>query len=141
MSEEREKVRCRDCELVQWRDYELCRRCGAVLPEPIVKIVEKVVEKVIVRHDARCLEELQQARQLLAAASERLAQPDTEAVTVLGQMQTTDADEFPTMAEMQRRLVLAAYQKSNRQPLLAARLLGIGKTTMYRKLREMTLAI
>jgi transcriptional regulator of acetoin/glycerol metabolism len=31
---------------------------------------------------------------------------------------------------------VAAYQKSNRRPLEAARLLGIGKTTLYRKLRE-----
>jgi len=34
-------------------------------------------------------------------------------------------------------MILAAYQRSNRRPLLAARLLGIGKTTMYRKLRQM----
>jgi transcriptional regulator of acetoin/glycerol metabolism len=34
-------------------------------------------------------------------------------------------------------MILAAYQKSNRRPLEAARLLGIGKTTLYRKLREM----
>lgn len=136
MSEEREKIRCQNCELVQWRDREDCRRCGARLPEPIVKIVEKIVEKVIVRRDAQCLEELQQARQLLAAASERLAQPDVEAVPLPRQTQTEDADRFPTMAEVERRMILAAYQKSDRRPLLAARLLGIGKTTMYRKLRE-----
>ncbi len=28
MSEEREKVRCRSCELVQWSDRANCRRCG-----------------------------------------------------------------------------------------------------------------
>jgi len=33
-------------------------------------------------------------------------------------------------------MILAAYQRSNRKPLEAARLLGIGKTTLYRKLRE-----
>ena len=33
-------------------------------------------------------------------------------------------------------MIVAAYQKSSRRPLEAARLLGIGKTTMYRKLRE-----
>jgi PAS domain S-box-containing protein len=46
-------------------------------------------------------------------------------------------DRFPTMAEMERTIILAAYRRSYRGPLLAARLLGIGKTTMYRKLREM----
>ena len=41
------------------------------------------------------------------------------------------------MAEVQRRMILAAYRRSNRRPLEAARMLGIGKTTMYRKLLEM----
>jgi transcriptional regulator of acetoin/glycerol metabolism len=47
------------------------------------------------------------------------------------------ASDFPTMAEMERTMILAAYQRSNRKPLEAARLPGIGKTTVYRKLREM----
>lgn len=34
-------------------------------------------------------------------------------------------------------MILAAYRKSNRKPVEAARLLGIGKTTLYRKLKEM----
>jgi transcriptional regulator of acetoin/glycerol metabolism len=38
---------------------------------------------------------------------------------------------------MERTMILAAYRKSNRKPVEAARLLGIGKTTFYRKLREM----
>jgi transcriptional regulator of acetoin/glycerol metabolism len=41
------------------------------------------------------------------------------------------------MAEMERAIIVAAYERSNRKPLEAARLLGIGKTTVYRKLREM----
>jgi transcriptional regulator of acetoin/glycerol metabolism len=41
------------------------------------------------------------------------------------------------MAEVESRMILAAYHRSNRRPLEAARLLGIGKTTMYRKLREL----
>jgi tRNA(Ile2) C34 agmatinyltransferase TiaS len=64
MSEEREKVRCRYCELLQWRAGENCRRCGVALPEPIVKIVERVVEKVVLRHDPQSLENLEGARQL-----------------------------------------------------------------------------
>ena len=43
---------------------------------------------------------------------------------------------FPTLAEVERATIVAAYQRSNRKPLEAARLLGIGKTTLYRKLRE-----
>jgi transcriptional regulator of acetoin/glycerol metabolism len=44
---------------------------------------------------------------------------------------------FPTMAEVERAMIVAAYERSNRRPLEAARLLGIGKTTVYRKLRTM----
>lgn len=62
MTEDREKVRCRSCELVQWSDRASCRRCGSALPEPVVKIVERVVEKVVIRHDPQCLENLDEAR-------------------------------------------------------------------------------
>ena len=41
------------------------------------------------------------------------------------------------MAEVERAMIVAAYERSNRRPLVAARLLGIGKTTVYRKLRAM----
>jgi transcriptional regulator of acetoin/glycerol metabolism len=41
------------------------------------------------------------------------------------------------MAEVERAMIVAAYEWSNRKPLEAARLLGIGKTTVYRKLRAM----
>jgi transcriptional regulator of acetoin/glycerol metabolism len=48
-----------------------------------------------------------------------------------------NVEPLPTLDEMERALILAAYRKSNRKPMEAARLLGIGKTTFYRKLREM----
>jgi transcriptional regulator of acetoin/glycerol metabolism len=38
---------------------------------------------------------------------------------------------------MERAMIVAAYRKSNRNSAEAARLLGIGKTTFYRKLKEM----
>ena len=116
MSEEREKVRCQKCELVQWSDREKCRRCGVILSEPIVKIMERVVERVVFQPSP-------------GNGSEPLAAPMLS--------ETGETNDFPTMAEMERSMILAAYQRSNRRPLLAARLLGIGKTTMYRKLREM----
>lgn len=116
MSDEREKVRCQSCELVQWKDRSDCRRCGATLPQPIVKIVERVVERIIIRSDASCAE--------VHSAAENVSETNLET-------------HFPTMVEVERTLILAAYRRSNRRPLEAARLLGIGKTTMYRKLREM----
>lgn len=111
MSEQRKRVRCRSCELVQWNDRSICRRCGATLPQPVVQVVERVVERVVVRPCVRCGE---------STASEPVS-----------------PTSFPTIAEMEREMILAAYRRSNRRPLEAARLLGIGKTTMYRKLRGM----
>jgi transcriptional regulator of acetoin/glycerol metabolism len=49
----------------------------------------------------------------------------------------SQSGSFPTIAEMTRTVNLAAYQKSNRMPLESARLLGIGETTLYRKVREL----
>ena len=140
MCEEREKVRCRHCELVQWSDRANCRRCGSVLPAPVVVVVERVVEKVVIGHDPMCLQSLQQARDLISAATNRMTQRrlgEVEADSVrLAQVPETEA--FPTMAEVERAMILAAYRRSNRRPLEAARLLGIGKTTLYRKLREIS---
>jgi len=112
MSEQREKIRCRICELIQWNDRSDCRRCGETLPQPIVKVVERVVERVVFQPCVRCGESI--------AEEDVLPRP------------------FPTMAEVERRMILAAYRRSNRRPLEAARLLGIGKTTMYRRLREIS---
>jgi transcriptional regulator of acetoin/glycerol metabolism len=131
MSEQQEKIRCRGCELVQWNDRKNCRRCSAALPEPVVKIVERVVERVVIRQDPECVATLEQAQRLIATASERLRLQAAEPVS-LPEPNTS----FPTMAEAERALIIAAYQRSSRKPLEAARLLGIGKTTMYRKLRE-----
>ncbi len=136
MNEERERIRCRNCELVQWSEQENCRRCGAALPQPIVKFVKRVVEKAVVRQDPQCLERLEQARQLIAEASDRLLQSSTDSALPFISWPNPKPDEFPTMAEVERAMILAAFQRSNRKPLEAARLLGIGKTTLYRKLRE-----
>jgi DNA-binding NtrC family response regulator len=127
MSEERDKVRCQKCELVQWSDREKCRRCGTALPAPVVKIVERVVERIVFREPSKSL-----------ANDEASNTADASQPTPMsGSNEPVVADHFPTMAEMERTMILAAYRRSNRRPLLAARLLGIGKTTMYRKLREM----
>jgi DNA-binding NtrC family response regulator len=41
-----------------------------------------------------------------------------------------------TLAEMEKRAILTTLDQVKRDKLLAARLLGIGKTTLYRKLKE-----
>jgi two-component system response regulator HydG len=40
------------------------------------------------------------------------------------------------MAELEKRTILSTIEQLNGDKLLAARLLGIGKTTLYRKLKE-----
>ena len=84
------------------------------------------------------LQSLQQARDLISAATNRMTQRrlgEVEADSVR-LAQVPESEAFPTIAEVERAMILAAYRKSNRKPLEAARLLGIGKTTLYRKLRE-----
>lgn len=137
MNEERQRIRCRNCELVQWSEQPNCRRCSVVLPQPVVKVVEHVIEKTVIGHDSQCLNKLEQARQLLAEGSDRLIQPSTDSTLSFVPRPNETPEEFPTLAEMERTMIIAAYKRSNRKALEAARLLGIGKTTFYRKLREM----
>ena len=137
MSVEREKIRCLSRYLAQWNDRANCRRCGGALPEVIVRVVERVVEKVVIRQDAQCLYSLARACNRLVAATERPMElgSDLTAPVVLGEVQETEV--FPTIAEIERAMIVAAYERSNHKPMVAAHLLGIGKTTFYRKLREM----
>jgi len=137
MSEERDKVRCRSCELVQWSNRDGCRRCGVALPQPVVKIVERVVERVVIRQDPQCLQKLEEAHRLISAATERLQRSGAEEKPPILFSHISEVQAFPTMAEMERAIIAAAYERSNRRPLEAARLLGIGKTTVYRKLKAM----
>ncbi len=140
MSEEREKVRCRRCELVNWSDQGKCRRCGEALPAPLVKVVERVEEKIVMRQDPRCLESLERVFQLISAAIEQMHQPCRVQMVPATFDCAPETGDFPTMAEMERSMILAAYERSNRKSLVAAQLLGIGKTTFYRKFKEMARA-
>ena len=53
-----------------------------------------------------------------------------------GSDKSLDSDELTTLDEMERRAILRALRETNGDKLAAARLLGIGKTTLYRKLKE-----
>jgi two-component system response regulator HydG len=50
------------------------------------------------------------------------------------------APELKTLAELEREAILGAIRTLNGDKLQAARLLGIGKTTLYRKLKEYGIA-
>jgi transcriptional regulator of acetoin/glycerol metabolism len=137
MCDERAKTRCVQCELVQWADHANCRRCGQVLPAPILNVVERVVEKVIIQHDSECLENLLEASKLIAATAARLRESRAAQELPVRSGPLSNIESFPTLDAMERAMIVAAYRKSNRKPLEAARLLGIGKTTFYRKLKEL----
>jgi len=47
-----------------------------------------------------------------------------------------DSDELMPFKELERRAILGALRKTRGDKLAAARLLGMGKTTLYRKLRQ-----
>jgi len=46
------------------------------------------------------------------------------------------ADELMPLEELERRAILRALREAGGDKLAAARLLGIGKTTLYRKLKQ-----
>jgi len=48
----------------------------------------------------------------------------------------TNADKIMPMSELERQTILNAIAQLNGDKLTAARMLGIGKTTLYRKLKE-----
>lgn len=96
MTEQRERIRCRSCELVQWSDRANCRCGGGALPEPVVRIVERVVEKVVIRQDPQCLASLEEARRLILTATDRLTQPQVEAVAAVVPPLAPQTAAFPT---------------------------------------------
>lgn len=51
-------------------------------------------------------------------------------------MSLPDGNELVPVTEIARRTVLHALRETRGDKLAAARLLGIGRTTLYRKLRQ-----
>jgi DNA-binding NtrC family response regulator len=49
---------------------------------------------------------------------------------------SVDSNELTTLEEVERRFIFRALRETNGDKLAAARLLGIGKTTLYRKLKQ-----
>jgi|GEM_PF-3174672 len=137
MCEERAKTRCVQCELVQWADHAYCRRCGQALPAPITNVIERVVERVVIQQDSQCLENLEAAAKLISATAAKLQESRGIQELPMRSLPISGIEQFPTLDAMERAMIVAAYRKSNRNSVEAARLLGIGKTTFYRKLKEM----
>jgi two-component system response regulator HydG len=79
------------------------------------------------------LQDLKMHRAAEAAAENLSAQAEQDATTprVPG-----GAGEIVSIAELEKQAILNTIKQLNGDKLLAARLLGIGKTTLYRKLKE-----
>ena len=114
-------LRCPKCGLMQYVKKE-CRRCKKPIPFPdvlpdvfLVKICTRVVREKIERSCLKC----------------GLFNDELLSLTEY------DIDEIPTMHDMRKDLILRAMNRCNQDVRSAAKLLGIGKTTMYRHLIEM----
>jgi two-component system response regulator HydG len=74
----------------------------------------------------------------------QLQQEGLEAERVRGNRDHPEADQavpaVTTLADLERQAILAAIRTLHGDKLQAARLLGIGKTTLYRKLKEYGIA-
>jgi transcriptional regulator of acetoin/glycerol metabolism len=101
-----------------------------------VNVVERVVEKVVIQRDLQCLENLQEASKLISMTAAKLQESRAVQELPVRSGSISGIEPFPTLYAMEREMILAAYSRSNRNSVEAARLLGIGKTTFYRKLKE-----
>ena len=123
----RRRVRCISCELVQWATRPNCRRCGVQLPQPVINVVE--VEKPVPVVQKEILE---------VPVIREITVPIDRPCLRCALNQTTPSSansEFPTIEQMERSLVEAALDRCQGDRLKAAAMLGIGKTTIYRKLK------
>ena len=79
------------------------------------------------------LQEFQMQRRVMNA-------PDGEAGDGLGDENAGVDDVVVSIADMEKQAILGTIHQLNGDKLMAAKLLGIGKTTLYRKLKEYGMA-
>jgi transcriptional regulator of acetoin/glycerol metabolism len=119
MNSSEPKVRCRNCEYLQ-PTQSVCRRCGQPLPQqvagPTARVVERIVERVV-------------------EVETKVPVPVALTCTACGHV----CDEIPTLENSERALVAAAMEKAGNVQG-AAKLLGLSKTSAYRKLQEFGIA-
>jgi len=128
----RRRVRCISCELAQWAMRPNCRRCGARLPQPVINVVE--IEKPVPVVQKEILE---------VPVMREFTGPVDRPCLLCALNQTTPSSansELPTIEQMERSLIEAALDRCQGDRLKAAAMLGIGKTTIYRKLKDIETA-
>ena len=65
-----------------------------------------------------------------------LSHRDREATAAAIALQATESPQVLSIAEMEKQAILNTIRQLHGDKLMAAKLLGIGKTTLYRKLKE-----
>jgi len=121
--------RCPKCKLIQYAGKK-CVRCQEpmvipdILPDVfLVKIIENVSRERVERCCPKC-----------GTFPDEYSHPKTsEDVIPSPKMET----RIPTMEEMEKDLIVRAMYCSENDGVIAAKMLGIGKTTLYRKLKQM----
>ncbi|MEG9435594.1 sigma-54-dependent Fis family transcriptional regulator [Edaphobacter sp. HDX4] len=73
---------------------------------------------------------------LSRTAKEQIESEPNEIQSRENEKKSTNEDEIITISELEKQAILGTIHRLNGDKLLAAKLLGIGKTTLYRKLRE-----
>jgi len=112
---------------VQWATRPHCRRCGVLLPQPVINLVE--VEKPVPVVQKEILE---------VPVIREITIPIDRPCLRCALNQTTPSSansEFPTIEQMERSLIEAALDRCHGDRLKAAAMLGIGKTTIIGSLR------
>jgi hypothetical protein len=131
--ERRKRVRCGNCELTQW-EAETCRRCRRALPAPVVEFVEVEKPVPVIQKE---LVEVPVIREVLVPVEQPCLKCAGLSLSASEAHRRIEApDNFPSLAEMERTLIQAALDRSRGDRQKAAHMLGIGKTTIYRKLKE-----
>lgn len=106
---------------------------------PVKKISDDALRRLMAYDWPGNVRELQNAIERAVALSTNhvLTAEDLESVPDATQLiGVTGTDELVPLAEMERRAILHALGQTDGDRLTAARLLGIGKTTLYRKLKQ-----
>ena len=135
--EHRKRVRCGHCDLTQW-EAETCRRCHRALPAPVVEFVEVEKPVPVIQKE---LVEVPVIREVLVPVEQPCLRCAGLCLSASQTPRPTDAtSNLPSLAEMEKTLIHAALDRSRGDRQKAAHMLGIGKTTIYRKLKEYGMA-
>jgi len=129
----RKRVRCGHCDLAQW-EAQTCRRCRLALPAPLVEFVEVEKPVPVIQKE---LVEVPVVREVLVPVEQPCLKCAGLSLSASQTHKRIDAaDNLPSLAEMERMLIQTALDRSRGDRQKAAHMLGIGKTTIYRKLKE-----